>query len=97
MVRCDERLKGKAKGSTLLPYTRLIGGLEHLKIQKRSIDERFESVMGECVIWTHRCAIDIQRNPECGSLGENVIFIIHNIIGHKRGEKKVVKSLFLFC
>ncbi len=28
----------------------LIGELEHLKIETRLIDEKFESVMGECVI-----------------------------------------------
>ena len=48
--RCDERLKSKGEGSTLLPYTRLSGGLEHSKIETRLIDERFSSVMGECVI-----------------------------------------------
>ena len=48
--RCDERLKAKAEGSTRLSYTRLRGGLEHLKIETRLIDERFESVMGECLI-----------------------------------------------
>ena len=31
-------------------YTGLYGGLEHLKIETRLIDERFASVMGECVI-----------------------------------------------
>ena len=31
-------------------YTRLIGGLEHLKIETRLRVERFENVMGECVI-----------------------------------------------
>jgi hypothetical protein len=35
----------------ILVYTWLSGGLEHLKIETRLIiDERFESVMGECVI-----------------------------------------------
>ena len=48
--RCDERLKGKTEGSTRLPYTRLRGGLEHLKIDTRLIDEMFTSAMGECVI-----------------------------------------------
>jgi hypothetical protein len=48
--RCDERLKVKDEGSTLLAYTVLHGGLEHLKIETRLIDERFASVMGECVI-----------------------------------------------
>ena len=48
--RCDERLKTKSEGSTRLGYTGLIGGLEHLKIETRLIDERFVSVMGERVI-----------------------------------------------
>ena len=48
--RCDERLKAKAEGSTHLTYTGLCVGLEHLKIETKLIDERFESVMGECLI-----------------------------------------------
>ena len=49
--RCDERLKAKAEGSTRLAYTGLRGGLEHLvKTETRFIDERFASVMSECVI-----------------------------------------------
>jgi hypothetical protein len=28
----------------------LLGGLEHLEIETRLIDEKFASVMGECVI-----------------------------------------------
>ena len=48
--RCDERLKDKAEESTRLTYTGLLGGREHLKIETRVIDERFASVMGECVI-----------------------------------------------
>ena len=47
--RCDERRKVKAKGSTRLVYTGLFGGLEHLKIETRLIDEMFASVMGEYV------------------------------------------------
>jgi hypothetical protein len=39
--RCDERLKGKTEGCIRLVYTRLYGGLEHLKIKTRLIDERF--------------------------------------------------------
>jgi hypothetical protein len=50
--RCDKRLKVKTEGSTRLTYTGLRGGLEHLKIETRLIDERFASVMGECVILT---------------------------------------------
>jgi hypothetical protein len=50
--RCDERLKSKDEGSTLLTYTGLRGELEHLQIKTRLIDERFTSVMGECVIVT---------------------------------------------
>jgi hypothetical protein len=44
------RLKDKDEGSTRFTYTGLRGGLEHLKIDTRIIDEKFESVLGECVI-----------------------------------------------
>ena len=47
---CVERLKTKDKRSTHLAYTGYLGGLEHLKIETRSIDKRFASVMGGCVI-----------------------------------------------
>ena len=45
-----ERLKAKSEGSTRLTYTGLCGGLEHLKMETRLRDERFESLKGECVI-----------------------------------------------
>ena len=45
--RYDERLKTKAKGSTHLTYTGLFGGLGHLKMETRLIDEMFASVMGD--------------------------------------------------
>ncbi len=48
--RCEERLKVKAEESTRLVYTGFRGGLTHLKIETRLIDERLASVMGECVI-----------------------------------------------
>jgi hypothetical protein len=35
---------------SLITYTGLLVGLEHLKIETRLIDKRLESVMGECVI-----------------------------------------------
>jgi hypothetical protein len=52
-------------------YTGLNGGLEHLKIETRLIDERFASVKGECVILTSQvlrrhsivsrsCTVDIR-------------------------------------
>ncbi len=47
--RCDERQKTKVKGSTRLAYTGLVGGLEHLKIVTRLINDKFASVMGEYV------------------------------------------------
>jgi hypothetical protein len=50
--RCDERLKPQGEGSTRLSWTGFRGGLEHLKIETRLIDERFPSVMGECEIVT---------------------------------------------
>ena len=51
--RCDERLKGKDEGSILhirLTHTGWHGGLTHLRIETRLINERFASVMGACVI-----------------------------------------------
>ena len=48
--RSVERLKTKAEESTRLGYSGWIGELEHLKIETRLIDEKFASVMGECVI-----------------------------------------------
>ncbi len=48
--RCDERLKLKGEESTYLTYTGFLGELEHLKIETRLINEKFASVMGECVI-----------------------------------------------
>jgi hypothetical protein len=42
--------KAKAEESTRLSDTGLLGELEHPKIKTRLIDEKFASVMGECVI-----------------------------------------------
>jgi hypothetical protein len=50
MSVCDERLKSKVEGSTRHVYTGWSGGLEHLKIETRFINEKFPSVMGECMI-----------------------------------------------
>ncbi len=47
--RCDERLKTRVVESTRLIYTGLNRELEHLKIKMRLIDEKFVSMMGECV------------------------------------------------
>jgi hypothetical protein len=47
---CDERLKPEGEESTYLTYTVFLGELEHLKIETRLIDDKFTSVMGECVI-----------------------------------------------
>jgi hypothetical protein len=46
--RCDERPKTKTEESTHLTHTGLVVELEHLKIKTRLIDEKFESVRGEC-------------------------------------------------
>ncbi len=46
----SERLKPKDEESTCLAYTGLLEELEYLKIETRLIDEKFASVMGECVI-----------------------------------------------
>ena len=47
--RCDERLQTKTKGFTRLAYTGSVVELEHLKIETRSIDEKFANAMGEYV------------------------------------------------
>jgi hypothetical protein len=47
--RYDERLNTKSKELKHLEYTGLFGGLEHLKIETRLIDEKFAYVMGEYV------------------------------------------------
>jgi hypothetical protein len=47
--RYDERLEPKNDESTCLTYTGLLEELEYLKIETRLIDEKFASVMGECV------------------------------------------------
>ncbi len=47
--RCDERLKTKTEEFTLLAYTGLFGGLEHLKIEMRLIDKKIANAMGEYV------------------------------------------------
>ncbi len=44
-------LKPKGEESTCLSYTGLNGELEYLKIVTRLIDDKFASVMGECVIY----------------------------------------------
>ncbi len=48
--RCDERLKTKVEESTCLVYIGFLGELQLLKIKRRLIDDKFVSVMGECVI-----------------------------------------------
>jgi hypothetical protein len=48
--RCDERLRDTGAGCTRSSYTGFHWGLEHLKIETRLIDERFDCVIGECVI-----------------------------------------------
>jgi hypothetical protein len=55
--RCDENLglKSKPERPTRLSYTVLCGGLEHLKKETRLLDERFASVMGECVYYVVIC------------------------------------------
>jgi hypothetical protein len=38
----------KVDSFTILPYTGLVLELEHLKIERRLISERFANAMGEC-------------------------------------------------
>ena len=46
------KTENETEGIIRLTYTGLLGELEHLKVETRLINERFASVMGECVIWT---------------------------------------------
>jgi hypothetical protein len=48
--RYDEKLKSKTEESIRVAYNGLVVDLEHLKIKTRLIDEKFASLMGECVI-----------------------------------------------
>ncbi len=59
--RCDERLNVKTEGSTRLTYTELRGGLEHLKVETRLIDERFASVRGVCETVGYVCLLWIDK------------------------------------
>jgi hypothetical protein len=64
--RCDERLKTKTKGSTRLTYTGLSGGLEHLKIETRLIEEMFTSGMGEYVCLNFEFVeVFVRTSPNC--------------------------------
>ena len=47
--RCDERLQTKIKEFTRLTYTGFLGGLEHLKIETRLINEKIANALGEYV------------------------------------------------
>ena len=46
--RCDERPKTKTEEFTRLVYIVILGGLEHLKIETRLIDERFDIKIRDC-------------------------------------------------
>jgi hypothetical protein len=62
VCRCDEILKAKDVRVTHLTSTVLSGGLEHRKITTRLIDEKFVSVMGECVfvkLWVNRLYLEL--------------------------------------
>jgi hypothetical protein len=48
--RYDERLEPKYDEFTCLTYTGLFEELEYLKIEIRLIDQKFASVIGECVM-----------------------------------------------
>ncbi len=56
---------------------RFRGGLEHLKIETRLIDERFASVMGECVIVTLKVRRLYQKvNPKLSRFLIRGVFLI---------------------
>jgi hypothetical protein len=76
------------EGSTRLTYTGLFGGLEHLKIETRLIDERFPSVMGECVIQF--------RLLMKGELSMTVVFFICNRIKKAKTEGKQCHTVVVY-
>jgi hypothetical protein len=45
--RCNEKLTTNTGGSARLVYTGFRGGLEHLTIETKLKDKRFDSVKGE--------------------------------------------------
>ena len=53
--RWNERLKPKTERSTHLKYTRLCGGLGHLKIETRLRGEMFETWMWWVSVWSRSC------------------------------------------
>jgi hypothetical protein len=55
------------KGSTRLECTGFHGGLGHLKIETRLVDERLSSVMGECEIVTLYLDLYIVFRETCPS------------------------------
>jgi hypothetical protein len=87
-LRCNERLKPKAEGSTRFTYTGLCGGLEHLKIETRLIiaDERFGSVWFR--IYSH--PINIQCDPQCCRFGDNVPNLRFDLWGEHCAEDEPV-------
>jgi hypothetical protein len=54
--RYDERLKVKVEGSTRLTYIGFRGGLEHLKIETRLVDENWIDLIATCkqLVWSIR-------------------------------------------
>jgi hypothetical protein len=47
--RCDDRLQTKVQEFTRLTYTGFLGGLEHLKIETRLMNEKTVNALGEYV------------------------------------------------
>jgi len=47
--RCDERLQTKVKEFTRLVYTGLLGGLGHLRIETRLVNEKIVNTLSEYV------------------------------------------------
>ena len=51
--RCNERLQTKVKEFTRLGYTGFLGGLKHLKIETRLINEKIANALCEYVLLRH--------------------------------------------
>jgi hypothetical protein len=81
--RCDERLRSTGDGSTRLTCTGLCGGLEHLKIETRLRDERFQIVKGERSLWRDHPP-SIEKRKKSGWFSQRRI--LTKLLFRKRSE-----------
>jgi hypothetical protein len=92
--RCDERLKTKTEEFTRLAYTGFLGGLEHLKIETRLIDEKIPNEMVSMWLTCDRRPVWVKCNTWRYSLGEHVVHTRFKQRGEDRAGEVEVSKLF---